>query len=115
MAYREMQQAARHLLIRMPTDPKGLVDLSMYLEKNFSVLPQEVIHGGSGQSLAVDLLRTSGCPSGRSPNTATRADIMKRRRRSVRKRNRQRRSREAVEAVTGSQQVRGIDEASRIW
>jgi hypothetical protein len=40
---------------------------------------------------------------------------MKRRRRSVRKRNRQRRLREAVEAVTGSQQVRGIDEASRIW
>jgi hypothetical protein len=72
MAYREMQQAARHLLIRMPTDPKGLVDLSMYLEKNFSVLPQEVIHGGSGQSLAGDLLRTCGCPFGRSPNMATR-------------------------------------------
>ena len=43
------------------------------------------------------------------------ADIMKRRRRSVRKRNRQRRLREAVEAVTGSQQVRDIGEASRIW
>jgi hypothetical protein len=27
MAYREMQEAARHLLICLPTDPKGLVDL----------------------------------------------------------------------------------------
>jgi hypothetical protein len=76
MAYREMQEAARHLLICMPTDPKGLVDLLMYLEKNFSVLPQEISQGaGANQSLAFDLLRTP---------------IMKRRRRSVSKRNRQR-------------------------
>jgi hypothetical protein len=59
MAYREMQDAARNLLICMPTDPKGLVDLSLYLEKNFSVLPQEITHGaGTSQSLAFDLLRT---------------------------------------------------------
>jgi hypothetical protein len=43
----------------MPTDPKGLVDLLMYLEKNFSVLPQEISQGaGANQSLAFDLLRT---------------------------------------------------------
>jgi hypothetical protein len=59
MAYREMQEAARHLLICMPTDPKGLVDLLMYLEKNFSTLPPEIIHAGiNGQSMAFDLLRT---------------------------------------------------------
>jgi hypothetical protein len=59
MAYREMQEAARHLLICLPTDPKGLVDLLLYLEKNFSTLPPELIHAGSdGQSLAFDLLRT---------------------------------------------------------
>jgi hypothetical protein len=33
MAYREMQDAARNLPICMPTDPKGLVDLLMYMEK----------------------------------------------------------------------------------
>ena len=54
-----MQEAARGLLICMPTDPKGPVDLLMYMEKNFSVMPQEVIHGGGqGQSLAFDLRRT---------------------------------------------------------
>jgi hypothetical protein len=59
MAYREMQEAARHLLVCLPTDPKGLVDLLLYLEKNFSTLPPELIHAGSdGQSLAFDLLRT---------------------------------------------------------
>jgi hypothetical protein len=26
----------------MPTDPKALVDLLMYLEKHFSILPQEI-------------------------------------------------------------------------
>ena len=59
MAYREMQEAARHLLICMPTDPKALVDLLLYLEKNFTTLPAEMIHASnSGQSLAFDLLRT---------------------------------------------------------
>ena len=42
------------LLIVMPTDPKALVGLLLYLEKNFSVLPQEVV----GRSLAFDLSRT---------------------------------------------------------
>jgi hypothetical protein len=57
--YQEMQEAARHLLISMPTDSKALVDLLMYLEKNFSILPLELTHGASGcQSLAFDLLRT---------------------------------------------------------
>jgi hypothetical protein len=40
--YAEMQDAARHLVICMPTDPKALVDLLMYLEKHFSILPQEI-------------------------------------------------------------------------
>jgi hypothetical protein len=52
--YAEMQQAARHLVICMPTDPKALVDLLMYLEKNFSILPEEI----RGQSLALYMLRT---------------------------------------------------------
>ena len=38
----------------MPTDRRALVDLLLYLEKNFSVLPQEFC----GRSLAFDLLRT---------------------------------------------------------
>jgi hypothetical protein len=44
----------------MPTDPKALVDLLLYLEKNFTAVPQEIIRGagGSAQSLAFDLLRT---------------------------------------------------------
>jgi hypothetical protein len=47
------------LLVVMPTDPKALVDLLMYLEKNFSVLPPEIAAGASnGESLAFDLLRT---------------------------------------------------------
>ena len=55
----EMTEAARRLLIVMPTEPKALVDLLFYLEKNFSVLPPEIACGVSnGQSLAFDLLRT---------------------------------------------------------
>jgi hypothetical protein len=57
--YQEMTEAARRLLIVMPTDPKALVDLLLYLEKNFTVLPPEITHGtGTTQSLAFDLLRT---------------------------------------------------------
>jgi len=41
-AYQKMGEAARNLLICMPANLKGLVDLLMYLGKNFSVLPQEV-------------------------------------------------------------------------
>ena len=44
-AYQKMGEAARNPLICMPTDLKGLVDLLMYLGKNFSVLPQEVTYG----------------------------------------------------------------------
>jgi hypothetical protein len=58
-AYEELQEAARNLLICMPTDPKGLVDLLLYLEQNFSVLPAEIHHQGEvSQSLAFTLLRT---------------------------------------------------------
>jgi hypothetical protein len=75
--YQEMQDAARHLLINMPTDPKGLVDLLLYLEQNFSILPDEIISGAGGNksdSLAFNLLRTvrlslreiSGLRKGRS-------------------------------------------------
>jgi hypothetical protein len=57
--YEEMQASACNLLICMPTDPKALVDLLLYLEKNFSVLPQEIQRGGSTvESLAFNLLRT---------------------------------------------------------
>jgi hypothetical protein len=91
-AYREMQEAARSLLICMPTDPKALVDLLLYMEKNFSVLPQEISHGAStGHSLAFDLLRTvrlSLREIARYGKYGT--DVMKRRRRSIKKRNRQR-------------------------
>ena len=58
-AYIEMTEAARSLLVVMPTDLKALADLLLYLEKNFSVLPPEIACGASnGQSLAFDLLRT---------------------------------------------------------
>jgi hypothetical protein len=52
--YQEMQEAARSLVICMPTSPRALVDLLLYLEKHFTTLPQEV----NGRSLAFDLLRT---------------------------------------------------------
>lgn len=74
-AYREMKDVARHLLICMPTDPKGLVDLLLYLEQNFSVLPDEITSGShKSESLAFNLLRTvrlslreiSGLRKGRS-------------------------------------------------
>ena len=48
-----------NLLIVTPTDPQALVDLLLYLEKNFNVLPRELTHGGDcRRSLAFDLLRT---------------------------------------------------------
>jgi hypothetical protein len=49
-----MRYRGRNLLICMPTERRALVDLLLYLEKNFSVLPQEI----SDRSLAFDLLRT---------------------------------------------------------
>jgi hypothetical protein len=53
-AFEEMRYRGRNLLVCMPTDRRALVDLLLYLEKNFSVLPQEI----SARSLAFDLLRT---------------------------------------------------------
>jgi hypothetical protein len=58
-AYSEMTEAARRLLIVMPTEPTAPVDLLFYLEKNFSVLPPEIACASNGQSLAFDLLRTA--------------------------------------------------------
>ena len=49
-----MQHRGRALLSVMSTEHKALVDLLLYLEQNFSVLPQEFC----GRSLAFDLLRT---------------------------------------------------------
>lgn len=58
-AYAEMTEAARMLLVVMPTDLKALVALLLYLEKNFSLLPPEVACGASnGQALAFSLLQT---------------------------------------------------------
>jgi hypothetical protein len=54
LLYEEMQDSARNLLVVMPTDLKGLVDLTMYLEKHFSILPEEI----NGRSLAFHLLKT---------------------------------------------------------
>jgi hypothetical protein len=53
-AFEETTWRGRSLCIYMPTDLRALVDLLMYLEKNFTILPQEMI----GRSLAFDLLRT---------------------------------------------------------
>jgi hypothetical protein len=51
--YEEMRFRGHALVVVMPTDPRALVDLLLYLERNFSVLPQEL----HGRSLAFDLLR----------------------------------------------------------
>ncbi|MBR1157026.1 hypothetical protein [Bradyrhizobium sp. JYMT SZCCT0428] len=53
-AFEELRFRGRALLVVMPTDPKGLVDLLLYLEKHFSILPQEI----NGKSLALELVRT---------------------------------------------------------
>ncbi|TFV75311.1 hypothetical protein E4K64_16545 [Bradyrhizobium frederickii] len=58
-AYEEMREAARNLLLVMPTELTALIDLLLYLERNFSILPMEITHAsGCGQSLAFDVLRT---------------------------------------------------------
>ena len=57
--HEEMEYCARMLLVCMPTDVKALIELLLYLERNFTILPQEIRHaGGSSNSLAFDLLRT---------------------------------------------------------
>lgn len=53
-AFRELDEAGRMLILSMGTDVKGLIDLLMYMEKHFSVLPQEIL----GRSLAFYLLKT---------------------------------------------------------
>jgi hypothetical protein len=53
-AFQEMTYRAQMLVVVMPTDGRALVDLLLYLEQNFSVLPQEC----NGRSLAFNLLRT---------------------------------------------------------
>ncbi len=53
-AFQEMEYRGRHLVLVMPTERRALVDLLLYLEKNFTILPQEFC----GRSLAFDLLRT---------------------------------------------------------
>ncbi|MGY2906566.1 hypothetical protein [Bradyrhizobium sp. URHC0002] len=60
----EMVEAARSLIIVMPTDLKALCDLTMYLEKNFTILPTDVVVAGDFggvprvESFAFHLLRT---------------------------------------------------------
>ena len=46
--------AATRTSDKPPTDIRALVHLLMYLEKKFTILPQEMV----GRSLAFDLLRT---------------------------------------------------------
>jgi hypothetical protein len=78
-----MREAARNLLICMPTDLRGLVDLLMYMEKNFTVLPQGVTHGASaGQSIVELKYRQSSSrlcphypPSDQSTNGACPATV----------------------------------------
>ena len=52
----EMVEAARRLVIVMPTDRKALCDLTMYLETNFTSLPEEVVRStgrcGTSRSMA---------------------------------------------------------------
>jgi hypothetical protein len=70
-----MREAAVHLLIGTPTDPKGLVDVPIYLERHFSTLRREIC----GRSLAFEFLKTLA--AGGRPSREARADVMKRRRR----------------------------------
>lgn len=54
LAGAELSDRGRSLLVVLPTDPRGLVDLLMYVEKHFSLMPPEI----NGRSTAFDLLRT---------------------------------------------------------
>jgi hypothetical protein len=54
VAYTEMPEAARNVLVVMPTDLKALVDPLLYCyiwEKNFRVLPPEIACGAAMASL----------------------------------------------------------------
>jgi hypothetical protein len=51
----EMVEAAQMLLIVTPHDPKALINLTLYLEQNFTALPSEMTVGGIyGGSLKQD-------------------------------------------------------------
>jgi len=43
-----LQDSGRMLVVVMPTDRRVLVDLLLYLEKNFSILPQEIVGRSPG-------------------------------------------------------------------
>lgn len=53
-AYAQMQWRAGMLIICMPHDPRGLVDLLLYLEQNWTILPDEL----HKRSIAFDLLKS---------------------------------------------------------
>jgi hypothetical protein len=86
-AHNELEYPGRHLLICMPTDRRALVDLLLYLEKNFTILPQEMCGQLAGVRPVAN--HEALAPQDRGLRQA-RADIVKRRHRSTRKRNRQR-------------------------
>lgn len=69
-AYTETTEAARAPLVVMPTDVRALVDLLLYLEKNFSLLPPDIASGASnGQSLAFSHSRPRAFQFGGSRST----------------------------------------------
>jgi len=94
MAYREMQDAARNLLICMPTDPKGACRLAD--------VPGEQLQHTAARSLTgrwrcaiASVPSAENGPSLAAPHheirhARTESLLMKRRRRSIRKRHRQR-------------------------
>jgi hypothetical protein len=53
-AFTEMHFRARLLLVCTPHDPRGLVDLLLYLEQNWTVMPREFDH----KSTAFAILRS---------------------------------------------------------
>jgi hypothetical protein len=55
-AYHELKERGKMLIIFMPTDLRGLVDMLMYLEQNWSLIPDDLMHR---RSLAFDLIRTT--------------------------------------------------------
>jgi hypothetical protein len=59
-AYAELQDCGRRLVVCMPHDLRGLVDLLLYLEQNWTALPEVIRthHNANGQSIAFSLLRT---------------------------------------------------------
>jgi hypothetical protein len=48
-----MMEAGRHLILAGPAEPKAMIDWCLYMEKHFSLLPQELM----GQSLSLHLLK----------------------------------------------------------